>query len=113
VSNIQKAFYPIPAVGREVCSLLRLAGDIKTCWICYGACSQCSAPKHLTFNPTFPRKQKLFFREAKDLVILPLLQENCKDKMKGLLCEIVSLGPFIFQNIPLFGQKKNEFSLTI
>jgi len=50
------------------------------------ACSQCSAPKHLTFNPTFPRKQKLFSREGKDLVILPLLQEICKDKMKGLLC---------------------------
>jgi len=50
------------------------------------ACSQCSAPKHLTFNPTFPRKQKLFSREDKDLVILPLLQEICKDKMKGLLC---------------------------
>ena len=50
------------------------------------ACSQCSAPKHLTFNPTFPRKQKLFSREGKDLVILPLLQEICKDKMKDLLC---------------------------
>jgi len=52
----------------------------------FWACSQCSAPKHITFNPTFPRKQKLFSREGKDLVIFPLLQEICKDKMKGLLC---------------------------
>jgi len=51
-----------------------------------GACSQCSAPKHLTFNPTFPQIQNLFSREGKGLVILPLLQEICKDKMKGLLC---------------------------
>jgi len=43
------------------------------------ACSQCSAPKHLAFKPTFPQKtQTLFSREVKDLVILPILKEICK-----------------------------------
>jgi len=75
-------------------------------------CLHCSAPKHLTFNPTFPQKQKLFSRKVKDLVILPLLQEICKDKMRGLLCKIVSLGAFIFQNIALFRQKNNIFDMV-
>ena len=59
------------------------------------ACSQCSAPKHLTFNPTFPQKQKLFSR---GVVILPVLR-------KVLLCYIVSLGAFIFRQMSLFRQK--------
>jgi len=41
--------------------------------------------EHMTFNRTFPHKQILFSREVKDLVILPLLQETCKDTTKGLL----------------------------
>ena len=72
---------------------------------CYIACSQCSAPKHLTFNPIFPQKQKMFSRVVEDLVILPLLQEICKDKIRDLICWIFSLGSFIFQNIPLFHLK--------
>jgi len=40
-------------------------------------------PDHQSY---FSTKTKSFSREGKDLVILPLLQEICKDKMKVFLC---------------------------
>jgi len=39
-----------------------------------------------TWPSILPFHKKLFSRAVKDLVILPILQEICKDKIKGLLC---------------------------
>ena len=50
-------------------------------------------------------KKVLFSTEVKGLVICPLLNEICEDKLNVLFCLIVPLGVFIFQNIPFFSTK--------
>jgi len=77
-------------INSEFFCTLCIKCGIKMCWenVDLNTCRaflQCSAPKHRTFNPTFPQKQKLFSRNVKDLAMLSLLQETCKDKIKGLI----------------------------
>jgi len=83
-SALRTIIFPSPSVHWLWCVSMCSWDDLA--FLLARSCSQCSALKHLTFNPTYPQKQKLFSGDVKDLVILPLLQEICKDKMNGLLC---------------------------